>query len=783
MAITNFSAKYRTLKIAFLIPEGDIKSLIEALKINTLLWGGIHNPIIPISSDRTKTINLIKSTPIDVLHPVVHNEDIDAVIATFPFLKSPRHFTHEIFSEDWDSKKRSPVYLDSLNIIEKHYHKYFKGVPADKSASNCVVPKWSNEDPLANVFSLMFGNYENSFNLKEDFEDAFLKGLRAKKIQIENGKHLDAEIATKINPITLTSIGLKNYRRELFRDDGVYVGDSDSFEDLLFFWNLRASGLWIDFLPIVEHERFIDIIQRHLDNLNKLDKKPNFHKSLIFYYRNKKEEKIDPIFNKFKKEGVPVYKSDISHFDTTEILKNLPTDILGWESTNGLVEKSYGKYAVNVNLPEKKFLTSESERDVSKQTLAVSIDSYTDFGFAGYTLKLPYLRDLNEFYSREISIDPWKIRSEEDSIAVIIDLDDKTETLYPIEHQMLIDKVFDFVGITAKRSQAGLLTKEIINSMREDAPIEACRVFKITGVRKLIKSLKMGEYISYNTALKIIGQNSFSKHKGLFIESRNDKDLTVQNVFDYLIKKRILKPTLRFYEKFLRKQKDFRCSKCGLSSNVRYVDFEDYWTCEYCEHKQYMPSFIPSEFKDRSCWKFKKRGLFGKENNQEGALPVILTLLVFKHVFSSGTSLYTTSLRCEGCDKKPEIDFAILQYGFRDNKIELAFGECKSDGGEITVDDIEKLKSVKEKFEPKGIQCHFVFAKTAEKFSDSEIELFKKLWSENHSLILLADKELETNHHLYWEDDDFEKLPFKYALSFRELAQNSHFRYLQKSVK
>ncbi len=192
-----------------------------------------------------------------------------------------------------------------------------------------------------------------------------------------------------------------------------------------------------------------------------------------------------------------------------------------------------------------------------------------------------------------------------------------------------------------------------------------------------------------------------------------------------------------------------------------------------------MPSFIASEFKDRSCWKFKKKGLFGKENNQEGALPVILTMLVFKHVFSSGTSLYSTSLRCEGCDKKPEIDFVILQYGFRDNKIELAFGECKSDGGEITADDIEKLKSVKEKFEPKGIRCHLVFAKTTEKFSDSEIELFKKLWSENHSLILLLDKELETNHHLYWEDDDFEKLPFKYALSFRELAQNSYFRYLQ----
>ncbi|MDP3697365.1 MAG: hypothetical protein Q8R55_05095 [Candidatus Taylorbacteria bacterium] len=779
MAITNFSTKYRTLKIAFLIPEGDIKSLTEAVKINTLLWGGEHNPIIPVGSNTTEVIDFINSSPIDVLHPVVHSEEIDVVIHAFPFLKSPHHFTYEMFREDWHSKKQSPVYLDSLNIIEKHYHRYFKGTPQKEGGSNCVLPKWSDEDPLSNVFSLTFGNYKNNFNLQDDFENAFIKGLRAKKIDIEKDKKINAEIANKISPITLTSLELKNYRSELLRDGGVFLGSAESFEDLVFYWNLRATGLWIEFLPIEAYERYAEFINRHIENLAKSTKKPDFHRSIIFYYRNITDEIINPIFDKFKKEGVPLYKSNISHFSLSKLLQHLPTDTLGWEFTNGLVEKSYGKYVVNVNLPEKKFISTESERDVSKQSLAVSIDSFSDFGFGGYTLKLPYIRSLNEFYSREIGFEPWKIRSEEDSIAVIVELDDKTETLYPIEHQVLIDKVFDHVGITTKKSQAGLLTKEIISSMREDAPIEACRVFKITGVRKLIKTLKVDDYIDYSSALKIIGQNSFSKHKGLFIESRNEKDLTVQNVFDYLIKKRILKPKLRFYEKFFRKQKDFRCSKCGLSSNIRYVDFEDYWTCEYCEHKQYMPSFIASEFKDRSCWKFKKRGLFGKENNQEGALPVILTMLVFKHVFSSGTSLYSTSMRCEGCDKKPEIDFAILQYGFRNNKIELAFGECKSDGGEITADDIDKLKSVKEKFEPKGIKCHFVFAKTAEEFSDNEINLFKKLWSEDHSLILFLNKELETNHHLYWDDEDVDRLPFKYALSFRELGQNSHFRYLQ----
>ena len=781
MAITNFAIKYRPLKIGFLVPDGDINSLVEVARINTLLWGGIHNPIIPVGSNTKEIIDLISSTPIDVLHPIVNTESVDIVLAAFPFLKSPHCFTYEMFTEDWHTKKQSPVYLDSLNIIEKNYHKYFKGVPADKNHSNCVLPVWSTDDPLANIFSIAFGSYNNTFNLQDNFENAFLKGLRAEKVIIEKGKDIDASIGGKIDPIILTSTELKNYRAELFRNDGVFVGDADSFDDLVYFWNLRASGILVEFLPIKYHERFIGFIQKHLDSLIASTKKPDFQKSLTFYYRSKKEEVIDPVFSKFKKDGVSVCKSDITQFTLSGILHHLPTDVLGWEFKNGYVERSYGRYVVNVNLPEKKFISGESDRDVSRQTLGISLDSFSDFGFAGYTLKLPYIRDLNEFYSREVSFDPWKIRSEEETIGVIIDLNDKTETLYPIEHQILINKVFDYVGVKANKSQAGLLTEEIIKSMREDEPLEACRFFKITGVRKLLKSLKVGESIKYANALKIIGENSFEKHKGLFIESRNEPNLKVQDVFSYLIKKRLLRPVLRFWEKILMRKKQFRCSKSGLISVIRYVDFEGNWTCEYCEHTQYLPVFIPSEFKDRTCWKYKKRGLFAKENNQEGALPVILTLLVFKHIFSSDAFLYSTSIRCEGCDKKPEIDFTILKYGgHRGNKIELAFGECKSDGGEITEDDIEKLKSVKEKFESKGINCHFVFAKTSDLFSEIELALFKKLWSDHHSVILLANKELETNHHLYWDDEDFEKLPNKYALTFGELAQNSHFRYLEE---
>lgn len=761
MAITNFTAKYRTLKIGFLIPKDSINNLIEAVKINTLLWGGEHNPIIPVGSNRNEVVHIIHSAPIDILHPVVHNEEIDAVLKAFPFLKSPRHFTYEMFTEDWHTKKRSPVYLDSLNIIEKHYHKYFKGVPAKESDSNCVLPNWTDTDSLANVFALTFGTYTNNFNLQDDFENAFFKGLRSKKIEIEREKELDDYLAGKISPITLTSIGLENYSHELFRDGGVFLGDANNFDDLIFYWNLRATGLWIEFLPIQGHERYLKFIEKHLDHLAKSTKKSDLHRAIIFYYRNKKEEIVDLIFNKFKKDGVPFYKSNISNFSLDDTLHNLPTDILGWEFTSGFVDKSYGKYIVNVNLPEKKFITTESERDVSRQTLAVSIDSYSDFGFAGYTLKLPYIRDLDEFYSREISVDPWKIRSEKDSIGVIIDLDDKSETLYPIEHQTLISKVFDFAGIKAQISQPGLIARKIVEKI---GGLEDARVLKIKGVRKILQEGNPGSAITRGEATKTIHENDFQKHKRLFIEARETTELDSNSVFDYLLKKDYFRAGL-----------ELTCEQCRLKNWLTLKSIDDFWMCEYCGGQNQTSTHL----KTRGDWKFRKSGLFAKDNHQEGAIPVLLTLLAIKRIADHSNFTYSMALELSGEGLGCETDLCIVQYDRKD-KMEIAIGECKSERGVITQDDCNKLKEVAKKLTSNGrIETFIIFSKTSDAFLAEEVVLFKELAKEA-KLILLTNRELEP-YHIYWleggeiEDD----VPEKYPQSFSDLVRNSFTRYLK----
>jgi hypothetical protein len=44
MATINISVKYRPIRIGFLVRDGEVKDVIRAAEIITLLWGGIYNP-------------------------------------------------------------------------------------------------------------------------------------------------------------------------------------------------------------------------------------------------------------------------------------------------------------------------------------------------------------------------------------------------------------------------------------------------------------------------------------------------------------------------------------------------------------------------------------------------------------------------------------------------------------------------------------------------------------------------------------------------------------------
>jgi|SRR5215831_6681406 len=114
MATFNLEVRYRPVRVGFLVQQGSIQDLVKAAGMNTLLWGGVYNPVLPVSGDGTYAKQLMHLFSVDVLVAVTHCPEIDKIMSDFPFLQEPHHYTNGLFYENWHTKKNVIAYLDAL---------------------------------------------------------------------------------------------------------------------------------------------------------------------------------------------------------------------------------------------------------------------------------------------------------------------------------------------------------------------------------------------------------------------------------------------------------------------------------------------------------------------------------------------------------------------------------------------------------------------------------------------------------------------------------------------
>src|SRR5262249_11367859 len=97
----------------------------------------------------------------------------------------------------------------------------------------------------------------------------------------------------------------------------------------------------------------------------------------------------------------------------------------------------------------------------------------------------------------------------------------------------------------------------------------------------------------------------------------------------------------------------------------------------------------------------------------------------------------------------------------------------------ITRQDVENLKLVRARLVAAHLRCVLIFSKTADKFSENELALFKELAVAEVPCILLLNRELEPYepYETYGEGE----LLTKHATSLEQMAWNSQHYYLLNS--
>lgn len=727
---------YRPLRIAWAIRSDDIAAFRQAVRLSHALWGGRYNPIVIVDKE-DEARRLIDLFRVDLIWPIGDSDEVKAFPSKFPYLIKP--FFHDSLFVGGQNERKHAQVLDVHNTLV-----YLRDKPewkAIKDAGVCIYT-WQADDPLADVFLIQLGDYPSAEDTGIDYREMLRQAADATESPIAPALPIPADVLEHASVAYLSRHGLERHysvQSSGWNSPGFFVGDASNLDDLACHWNLRAAdiALW-----------FID--PKHLARLGEIV--PAWEKSMRQSVAHRHEwdrhvavwswrERINEVRQLFSGEPLSVCLVS-EHLWNGRNLRP-PMMHFGQVSVLGVVGKERSQPKVSFPLGDKPFC---GDIWFHSQHLVVSASFigglYSD---DQHTLNPPYIPELNEFYARAMHFKYDKLRIESERIGIVIDAADADAWIQALPVAELVEHIFRLAGYRSKLSAGGLILRQLIARLGD---VQGARVFKIPGVRRLLKTHGPMAPFTKKAAIELIANKDpdnpeakFGDHQDLYVEPREiGTKLRPGDVFAHLVEKGLF-----------RIGAELLCPNCNMKSWTALDILRHRVVCELCGHEyDATRQLVTGE------WHYRRSGILGAERNAQGAVPVALTLQQLEANLSGALhdAMYAPSLDLtkEGQNlNECEVDFVWIIPRSYPRKTVVILGECK-DRGPIKLEefgkDIENLRRVADALPYKRFKTFVLLSKLGS-FTPEEVELARALNAE-HKLraILLTERELEP-YHIY----------------------------------
>lgn len=732
MSTLSLRVQYRPVRIGWCVQSDNWNQLETALRFTHSFAGGKFNPIVPVDQSELAA-NLVDLFHIDVLFPIEIVEPIESFVKAYDNLNWPNLRKGQLFHEGWAGHPPYAAFADIYHVARRIHEQEIKDLADPRVRASLM--SWQPDDPLAMVLLATSGAYQKPSKTVPNYERYLEAFLSAERIQIHTDEALPGDLNRRLTPSRLCAEELQH--DHVPGDPGFYVGRADSFVDVLNFWNLRAAGVEVIFVDPQYRSRLNPMIEEHKRWLATLRRPQPREPGCITIWGKSQPDPQDLPFL-----GTKTIRNEVDVPSWNG--PNIKTSMAHWprQSVLGSVDESGTVPSVTFSLPTKPTFDGFLE-----QYIAISVSGHDRFvRDRNVTFFPPYLPDLNGFYGRELFYPYGRVRADYGlvggAISLLIRTRDSDATLRPLPALKLVTGIFERFGVVAKPSKAGLVTSRLIAQM---GGIQECRVFKIEGVRTLIAKHKPDQHFDQSHACKVIGdfdeeskRMRFGQFEDLFISTRRiGKRLQPLDALKKLLMQRVLNVGL-----------ELRCPHCELAFWQPLDKVRTDVACSYCG----VMIHVTMQLRDRN-WAYRRSGLFGRNDDQEGGIPVAITLQQLDSELLDDGMLYATCL--ELSSQKPtidacETDFVAVTSGFSRNRPhlpQLIIGECKSAGGQITRDDARHLRQVASVFPRNRLSPFILFAKTGQ-FSEDEIEACAISQDELQPRVLLFDKDDLESHDI-----------------------------------
>jgi hypothetical protein len=607
-----------------------------------------------------------------------------------------------------------------------------------------VIP--DDNDPLRDMLLAEFGGYPSPDEIGVDYGDMFSKQLGAQRV---GTAVLGPELAHAITPSVVSGWELKPFdQKAVFEgQQGIYLGSALSYDDVLTFWNLRATGMRLRFYDPSFDERLRWVRDSWLGPIIEQSQTGRLEDWAGVWAGTEQGLSNAPDLGRFSAYRV----ADRKFWETLK-----PIYHFHWNEERTLATLSLDP------LPSYSFPFPQNPvgREASPlQNIGVTIRPEGDLGPSSRrTFWLPGLPSLNMYYSDHIhTMAPFSVRVSQDYFTMCVSVAQDTEVVPALEKNELIAKVFESAAMKVEPSLPGIVASRMIAQM---GGLVGCRVFRFPGVRNLIEKYSPLQSFTRAGAITCIRDLDESHKSRLDRYLATGSKITAQQIFDGLLERRVFRPGL-----------ELSCPHCNLSFWVPLDSVQTDLECELCGNR----FNCTPQLRDRD-WRFRRSGLFGKDDHQEGGIPVALTLnqlfgmisgLGDRRIFCAAMKISSAGASVPDC----ETDLVLLSKDLHGH-LEIVIGEAKSAGGEISDTDVSNLSAICEVFEVKGIRAFMVFSKTGQ-FTDDEVQRCKVAAGRfPNQVIMLSSRELEPPFFMYeWAAKEFEVQPT--AVDLTSMGRNS----------
>src|ERR1017187_6396180 len=692
----NARIRVRPLRLGFVIKPNDRAALKRVIEVNTCLWGGIFNFIIPLFRRTPKRYNdrpFSGPNAKQLLDGLIEAFEPDFLVEAEPGLASHMSFPCErvigldnLFRRD--EYGRGGYGLTLFDVCAALYQNTFRFV--QRHPQRVVVPQAADRgDDL--LVAATFGAFAQTEPLAE-FRRHFDGALDAKDETVTRESFFGMFEPNTLFPLRVGAHGLswKPRRGHWPTDPKLFYMDPSSTIDIIEFWNFRALGWSIKPLPKSwvhelkdECEAFLRESYRPFPPPSNAAQRGSFLCSKSCSFDDMREfvgtlkrdtpdqaVTIDPRFPRLWEE----WGRNADHATRQDIAY----------TTETVIASDLGDYvSVPTILPD--FV---EESSYLSDHACVNVIESLPGAAAVMPLRIP------EFHNTLLEFDPGQVWPGREGIIAARGLYDSTRMWRKPSPLAVFNAWLGRCGLKAELSSNGRIANQVIQAL---GGLQGVRVIANEEVLRLLQKMAHGDVeIEIDPddpkRKRLVRGYAMPRPHILGVLSRacGSKEIG-GNLLASLVRLKILVVGLRL-----------QCPECRQTTWYRLMDLDTSLKCERCLQMFDFPAADPP----RDLWAYRVNGPFAIENFAQGAYCVGLALDFINEQLSDGTSwLPSVSLTGQGANDL-EADFAVFLRPKVFSQIAepfVIFGEAKT-FDRFTPKDISRMEQIGQRF-PGAVLC------------------------------------------------------------------------------